>query len=405
MFDIFIVVSGVASLVMDQYVAMSTQSRAVTLFRFTRLIRLVRMIRLTVQFHSVWVIVNGMMNSFYTCTSALIVTVSLLYFFGILAFTILSGDEFKDTLWSPDSTIQDRFGDVRQSMLSLSAFFAIDALSDKGYRLYNAQPLTLIFIVALLILVPIVLMNLITATLVELCMDKTSDADFRRETKRLKFKKLIADLEEIFIQIVSGTNEGIRCVRHTMSEQAVASRIDSRKTAIRKDSWFSNFGVEADRPNAMDELANVRLSVQQVQQFVGDEDCCLVGPAFDALSNFFGEQQGIAAGIHWLLEIWPILDDDDDGLLSMHEFANGIAKMHWMFCEKDCYSGETMLWMRIFKKQQQARASHKDFESKMLKRMDVLCSQVEALANAHAYTQAEPLQQLRSSASTCRLSL
>eukprot|EP00930_Biecheleria_cincta_P001107 TRINITY_DN102272_c0_g1_i1.p1 TRINITY_DN102272_c0_g1~~TRINITY_DN102272_c0_g1_i1.p1 ORF type:complete len:547 (+),score=90.04 TRINITY_DN102272_c0_g1_i1:363-2003(+) len=387
LFDIFIVVSGVASFLADHYVKLS-QSRTVTMFRFTRLLRLVRMIRLTVQFHSIWVIVNGMLNSFYTCASALIVTVSLLYFFGILAVTIMSGDEFEGVLWSPYETVHQRFRDTRNSMLSLSAFFAIDAMSEKGYLLYKAQPLTIFFIVAIVILIPIVLLNLITATLVELCLDKSSDADYRRATQQLKFDKLCYNLEDIFIQILSGTSEGIKRLEQKEAAEAAMLIDDAMKKQL---TWLSNADETAAaerRAEAMKRFAGLTLSAEQVEEFSRQADGS-VSEVFDVLNTLLGECAGTGVGIRRLLEFWPLLDVDEDGALTMEEFAVGIAKIHWMFIEKGDFNGETMLWMRIFEKQHEVRLSQVEFEDKMLKRMDALSSQVEALVTAQARTQAQ----------------
>mmetsp|Transcript_62719 Transcript_62719/g.141604 ORF Transcript_62719/g.141604 Transcript_62719/m.141604 type:complete len:464 (+) Transcript_62719:48-1439(+) len=260
--DIFLVTLGVVgNLIMTPAQLPGSEIvRKLTVLRTLRLVRLATMVRFRPEFKDMWSLLQGLKESFETLVWTYVMMGCVLYFFAILATSLIGKqDAFKDV-----PIASEYFGDVLRSMLTLFQVMTLDSWSDMVRELMAVQAWVVVFFLVFISIAVFVLMNLVTAIIVEhaFTSGKADERDRAIRAEREKDKEL--EQLEAFFQIIDKDGNGMI----TMDELTVASK--NRRVEQR----FEKLGV------SMKELE----------------------------------------------ELWEILDDGD-GELNLVEFIDGIRKL------------------------------------------------------------------------------
>merc|ERR1719203_330103 len=137
--------------------------RKLTVLRIMRLIRLARAVRMRPEFKEMWALLKGVAGSGETLFWTYVMIFCVLYFFAIMATSLIGkAENFTD-----DELAQEHFGDVLLSMLTLFQIMTLDSWTAIMRPLMAKQPLVVLFFVVFISIAEFVLMNLITAVIVE----------------------------------------------------------------------------------------------------------------------------------------------------------------------------------------------------------------------------------------------
>ncbi|CAK0806788.1 unnamed protein product [Prorocentrum cordatum] len=108
-FDAFLVLTGFVEIVAKLIARSGNDILAnIMLVRLLRFARLARAARLLVQFRVLWLLVQGLMNSFMTIMWTIVIMVVLIYIFAILGLELLrpdegAGEDYRDAIQNFDS--------------------------------------------------------------------------------------------------------------------------------------------------------------------------------------------------------------------------------------------------------------------------------------------------------------
>merc|ERR1719203_497471 len=242
--------------------------RKLTVLRIMRLLRLARAVRMRPEFKEMWALLKGVAESGETLFWTYVMIFCVLYFFAIMATSLIG----KAENFTEDELAQEHFGDVLLSMMTLFQVMTLDSWTSIMRPLMSRQPLVVLFFIIFISIAEFVLMNLITAVIVEHAF-----ADSKNEQNELakemegEMEKELQELQYLFNRIdVDGNN------RLTRVEFSKAMR--SKK---------------------------VRAKLQKLDIVSKDID-----------------------------ELWEILDDGD-GELDAQEFVNGIRRLRGEARSKD----------------------------------------------------------------------
>lgn len=176
----------------------------IVLLRMTRLLRLARTVRLLVKFRDLWMLVRGLLNSagtmFYTCVLLIII----LYVFACAAMELIAtsemarpGDSAYDEIFAEFT--EDNFRNIWVSMITLVQFVTLDSIASIYRPMIERQPFLALYFMVTIIVIGIVLMNLITAVVVNGALEQASkDKEAQRMEEDKKKRKMSKDLEKIF---------------------------------------------------------------------------------------------------------------------------------------------------------------------------------------------------------------
>jgi hypothetical protein len=261
--DTFIVWSGVAALTIPWYDPdLGAQTlRKLSALRAIRLVRLAQAVRFFPSFKEMWLLLRGLIESFRTLLWTLLIIVVVLYVFAIASVELIGKhDDFKN-----DKYIQERFGTLMSSMFTLFQVMTLDTWADSIVRpLMEKQPYLCLYFIFFITVSVFVLMNLITAVIVENAFSIAKD-DEEMKAKQVEKK----NQDEI---------KGLAVMFKDLDEDQ-SGELNKRE--------FEN---ALTKPKFLNKL--MMLDMKR-------EDC---------------------------FEVWDLLDDGD-GLLTVEEFTNGLRRM------------------------------------------------------------------------------
>jgi len=204
-FDTLLVVSGWFTTLLDAFETGMEGADLVLVLRTARLARLARTVRLLVRFKALWMLVRGLFSSAGTMLYTLLLLVIILYIFSCVGIELITKSKLND----PEHELFDLeyhriadiyFPDLFVTMLTLVQFVCLDSIGAIYRTLIKSDPIYLIpYFITIILVVPIVLMNLVTAVIVNGAIDQAlQDKDAQKIHEAQKQKKLFKQLRDVF---------------------------------------------------------------------------------------------------------------------------------------------------------------------------------------------------------------
>jgi len=200
-FDIVIVTISI----MTQWVLDEEQVEAmgpIVVIRLARLARLARTLRLLVLFRELWMLLHGLIAStsmmFYTMCilSGMIYAFSLL---GVEIITLKHASGGYEHLPAVEAIVVEYFGSVTLTMLTLTQFITLDSIGSIYRPLIREDPILAFYFMSLILVVGIVLMNLVTAVLVNGALEQAhQNKEAQQALEEKQKKKLMKKLRKMF---------------------------------------------------------------------------------------------------------------------------------------------------------------------------------------------------------------
>jgi len=236
--------------------------RKATVLRILRLVRIAKSFRR--QFKEMWQLLQGIVNSFETLLWTYVMMNTVLYFFAILATVLFAKMGYFDGDAASMAIIEDNFGDVLQSMLTLFQIMTLDSWSELMRPMMAVHVWVVIFFIVFITVSVFLLMNLITSVIVTQAFEN-GKADQKEKAEELEEKK--------------------------------------EKTCKELKGFFEEMDLDGGGTISRDELAKAWKNRRVRQKFrtmdIGKKDLNI---------------------------LWTALDDGD-GELTIEEFANGMRKL------------------------------------------------------------------------------
>jgi hypothetical protein len=169
------------------------------IIRILRLGRLLRALRVIESFKDLWKLVAGILRSTRTVASACILIFITLYVFALVGVEVVRKDE---TLLDDETTrdlILGHFDSVFGVLLTLVQFANADSIASLYDPLIRVQPSLAFYFGGVWIVVTILLMNLVTAVVIQNAIDLgAEDAEAQARDRRKRLVKMVPLLKEAF---------------------------------------------------------------------------------------------------------------------------------------------------------------------------------------------------------------
>jgi len=176
--------------------------KKVLVIRILRLLRLVRALRFLRMMRPLWALVKSLAGANGPVMSGLVLLLGAKYVFACVGVVLIGSDQ--DLLSDPVAgpIVADHFGSIPVLMLTLTRFTFCDAIAQIYEPIVLAKPVMILYFLPILLLVPIALMNLITAVHVNHAIKvSTQDAELERISLKGRLQRLIPLLSKIFRQL------------------------------------------------------------------------------------------------------------------------------------------------------------------------------------------------------------
>eukprot|EP00929_Paragymnodinium_shiwhaense_P052621 TRINITY_DN26363_c0_g1_i1.p1 TRINITY_DN26363_c0_g1~~TRINITY_DN26363_c0_g1_i1.p1 ORF type:complete len:656 (+),score=138.05 TRINITY_DN26363_c0_g1_i1:91-2058(+) len=206
-FDLVVVIVSAAMQWFVEPLAASMEGgMQVTILRLARLLRVSRLVRLTIKFKTLWMLLQGLVSSASAVLYTLVTLVAITYIMGIVIVDLLSEHELAV---GPDAdpdfreAVRNNFSSLPLTMLTLVSFVTCDGVTDVYTPLLRKDPkLVPIFMVSLVTL-GIVLMNLLTAVVVNRAAEHVlEDREASVEVQRANHERLLQTCTDLFRDLV-----------------------------------------------------------------------------------------------------------------------------------------------------------------------------------------------------------
>eukprot|EP00930_Biecheleria_cincta_P045090 TRINITY_DN31078_c0_g1_i1.p1 TRINITY_DN31078_c0_g1~~TRINITY_DN31078_c0_g1_i1.p1 ORF type:complete len:616 (-),score=106.99 TRINITY_DN31078_c0_g1_i1:3-1850(-) len=206
LFDFVLVILGIISnILLPLCIALSlfpSKPRfldPVLVVRSFRLLRFLRAVRMLKQFRIIWRLVYGLLTSMNAMVSTLVLLTLTLYVFACLGVEIISKDA---ELQAHDDTalvVEQHFSSLPATLLTFLQFISLDSCAAIYSPLIKRNPALILYFLAVMFVVPIALMNLVTAVLVEGALE---NAEADKQLHASEMHEVLIDalpkLEQIF---------------------------------------------------------------------------------------------------------------------------------------------------------------------------------------------------------------
>lgn len=235
--------------------------RILTVLRAFRLVRLARTVRLKKFYKELWVLIKGLTTSARLLMWTMTIAFCVFYVFAIAAVEFIA----KNPDFNDDEYAHELFGNFLRAMFTFVQMVTMDTYCDLIIRpLMATEPMLAIFFIIFITLGVFVLMNLVTAVIVENAFNIVhEDKDAMAKEEENKKRRELKQLSALFMEIdTDGSGE------------------------LSRDEFFHSL-----------HNANVKRMLDTLEMKVIE-----------------------------LEETWEVLDDGD-GLLTIKEFTDGIRRM------------------------------------------------------------------------------
>lgn len=207
-FDVFLVFIGILSTWVVSVGAEFTDSRMfsrVTVLRSVRLLRLARMVRLLGKFRELWMLVQGLVNCAGTMVYTLGLLLIILFIFASCSFELITDNPLaKGPDYDPEFAriVDSYFPNIAVTMLTLIQFVCLDSVGAIYKPLIEKDPILLIYFAAVILTIPVVLMNLVTAVIVQGAMEQAmQDKEAQRCREERNKEQLMKRLAAMFYRL------------------------------------------------------------------------------------------------------------------------------------------------------------------------------------------------------------
>merc|ERR1740129_1806291 len=169
-----------------------------TVLRTMRLLRLARAVRMLYKFKELWILVSGFMASGSTMFYTMVLVTVILYCFSCLGIELITNNPIRSEDGGFDAIADQYFSSLPVTMLSLVQFLSMDSVAGMYTPLIRADGKLVIYFSMLVLIVSIVMMNLITAVIVETALDNTSKSLAEKEAvERDRRKQVVKEVREM----------------------------------------------------------------------------------------------------------------------------------------------------------------------------------------------------------------
>lgn len=202
-FDLFLALVGVLNLWLLQLVkADGTAFGFLTVLKMLRLGRLARTVRLLVKFKVLWMLVRGLLNSAGTMFYVFFLLTIIFYIFSAIGVELITNNVLAKSDEEFGAIVAANFASLPDTMLTLVQFMCMDSIGSI-YRPLIQKDFTLTFYFMVVILVvPVVLMNLITAIIVNSALEQaSSDKEVEAMYEQERRARMIKQLRKVFLNL------------------------------------------------------------------------------------------------------------------------------------------------------------------------------------------------------------
>jgi hypothetical protein len=179
------------------------------IIRILRLGRLLRALRVIESFKDLWKLVAGILRSTRTVASACILIFITLYVFALVGVEVVRKDQ---TLLDDETTrelVLSHFDSVFGCLLTLVQFANADSIAGLYDPMIRVQPGLVFYFGTVWIVVTILLMNLVTAVVIQNAIDiGAEDAEAAATEKRKRLEKMVPLLKQAF-ETVDRSSDGM----------------------------------------------------------------------------------------------------------------------------------------------------------------------------------------------------
>jgi len=169
-----------------------------TVLRTMRLLRLARAVRMLYKFKELWILVSGFMASGSTMFYTMVLVTVILYCFSCIGIELITNNPIRSEDGGFDAIADQYFSSLPVTMLSLVQFLSMDSVAGMYTPLIRADGKLVIYFSMLVLIVSIVMMNLITAVIVETALDNTSKSLAEKEAvERDRRKQVVKEVREM----------------------------------------------------------------------------------------------------------------------------------------------------------------------------------------------------------------
>lgn len=170
--------------------------------RTARLARLARTLRLVFKFRSLWMLVRGLLSSARTMCCTLVLLIIILYMFSCVGLELLRLDKsYLDGSMPPAyaAVVQTYFESLPSTMITLVQFVCMDSIGSIYRPLIEENWALVIYFMTVIVVVAIVIMNIVTAVLVNGALEQANqDKAIMRDEQEKKKIVLMKSLYEMF---------------------------------------------------------------------------------------------------------------------------------------------------------------------------------------------------------------
>lgn len=173
--------------------------------RTARLLRLAKTVRLLIRFRELWMLVRGLLSSANTMLYTLLMLFVIIYIFACLGMELLYEHP---RVVGPDrdeefaKNVDMYFRSLPIAMLSLLQFVCFDNIVLIYRPLCQDNIFLMCYFILLILVVGIVVMNLVTAVIVNSALEQTAqDKDLMKSMEEKRKKKILKDLKRMFTRL------------------------------------------------------------------------------------------------------------------------------------------------------------------------------------------------------------
>lgn len=260
-FDLVLVVTGVAAQWIIQPVFGSGSKFApLMVLRAARLMRLAQTIRLLIKFKELWILVRGLLSSATTMLYTILLLFVILYILSLLGVEILHAHP---KAYGPERdpefarTTSQYFSSLPVAMVTLIQFVCLDNVALIYGPLVKHDPLLLFYFVSVILVVGIVVMNLVTAVIVNSALEQTAqDKDMVKSLEDERRKLVLKDLRRVFLRLdKDGSGEVSRVEIQNMgtSERTILAGLTGFEDPL---DIFDALDVDGDGEIGIDEFCD-----------------------------------------------------------------------------------------------------------------------------------------------------